>query len=132
MRVARAVGVRATVVTLWILAARYASRIEPGALQLLIIVTIFYFMLTNLGTRLAHQASAYSVFNRGERLPGQLLSEHFESEILHKTSSSSSSPPPSTPRTMYRNNNQDRHERLLEEMRADAIRARAKRRAQTR
>lgn len=49
-----------------------------------IIASLCWLMLTNLGTRRAGDASAYTIFNHGVALPGQLDAEDFDRELRHQ------------------------------------------------
>lgn len=68
----------------WYLTARLAASYEPAALQLLIASTLLYLIATNLGQRRQGEASAYSVFNNGVQLAGQLRAEQFDNEVRHR------------------------------------------------
>lgn len=68
----------------WGCCAAAAARVDPAALQLLIVLTIFLLIARNLGERRAGP-SAYSVFNRGcEPIMGQISAEQFDNEIRHR------------------------------------------------
>lgn len=68
----------------WGAGAYLSTRIDPGAVQLYVTLTIFILIARNLGQRQGG-LSAYSVFNHGcMPLLGQLRPEQFENEIRHR------------------------------------------------
>ena len=122
----------------WLLAAHLAARTEPAALQLLIVLTLLYLVATNLGRRLPGEASAYSVFNGGRTLPGQLRAEQFDNEVRHRDVNANSGYPdfveddydppfrsPDRPGEVLLA--PDRHERILAELRREALTMRDRR-----
>ncbi|KAK9800331.1 hypothetical protein WJX73_004053 [Symbiochloris irregularis] len=46
-----------------------------------VLLTITCLIFFNLGTRTAGEASAYSVFNNGRRLPGQLTADELDRQL---------------------------------------------------
>lgn len=70
--------------TAWVFGAYLALRFDPSALQLYVILTVFYLIFTNLGERRSG-LSAYSVFNRNcERIMGQPTAEQFDNEVRRR------------------------------------------------
>lgn len=68
----------------WVFGAYLALGFDPSALQLYVIVTVFYLIFTNLGERRSG-LSAYSVFNRNcERIMGQSTAEQFDNEVRRR------------------------------------------------
>lgn len=122
----------------WLITAHIAARVEPGALQLLIVVTLLYLVITNLGHRLPGEESAYSVFNGGRALPGQLRAEQFDNEVRHRDVNSNIHEYSDAPNSVetdeylqrpFRSPDRpgevllapDRHERILAELRREAL-----------
>lgn len=66
----------------WVILSRVAKHLGFGAP--FFIASLIWLMLTNLGERKPGESSAYTVFNQGRALPGQLRQEDFERELLHQ------------------------------------------------
>lgn len=111
---------------LWLALARAAARAEPAALQLLIVVTVLWAMTTRgLGSRRTGEASAYTVFNGGVALPGQLRAEQFDDEIRHRDVRQEAVDAAMVQSAVDRPGEvllaPDRHERVLAELRREAL-----------
>ena len=63
----------------WICMAPFAARSGVG--ELYVLGTIAALIFCNLGTRKEGEASAYSVFNNFERLPGQLTADELDRQV---------------------------------------------------
>ncbi|CAN8075940.1 unnamed protein product [Agarophyton chilense] len=76
--------IRILALIVWLGGAYIAVTFDIGALQLYIIATVFYIILTNLGERRIGP-SAYSVFNRNcEPIMGQLTAQQFDNEVRRR------------------------------------------------
>lgn len=70
------------ILSIWALGWLLSSYVEFASLYF--ILSLFYLIFSNLGTRKAGELSAYSVFNKGfGRLLGTLTAEQFDNEIRH-------------------------------------------------
>ncbi|KAL1524743.1 hypothetical protein AB1Y20_019626 [Prymnesium parvum] len=69
-------------IALWVIAGRGFKFAGFGAP--FFIASLIGLILLNLGTRREGEASAYTVFNEGNALPGQLRQEDLERELLHQ------------------------------------------------
>lgn len=63
----------------WILAAPLAAKFGVG--ELYVLGTIASLIFCNLGTRKEGEASAYSIFNEFQRLPGQLTADDLDRQV---------------------------------------------------
>ncbi|GAB4817998.1 hypothetical protein N2152v2_005044 [Parachlorella kessleri] len=63
----------------WAAGAKLASTLELGPLYM--VATVFVVIILNLGRRREGEASAYSIFNNHQRLPGQLTAEHMDEQL---------------------------------------------------
>lgn len=69
---------------MWIAGGGVLAKIDPAALQLYAIVTVFALLAANLGERRGGP-SAYSVFNKNcEPIMGQLQAAQFDNEVRHR------------------------------------------------
>lgn len=70
--------------SIWLCVAVIASRIDPAALQLFVVLTLFIAIARNLGER-RDGLSAYSVFNKDcKPILGQMSAEQFDNEMRHR------------------------------------------------
>ncbi|KAL3895980.1 MAG: hypothetical protein SGCHY_004368 [Lobulomycetales sp.] len=70
----------------WVYLVLQVLGIYIGFGELVLILSIFYLIYTNLGARSPGEKSAYSVFNEGvESIDGDLKGEDIDNEIRHKT-----------------------------------------------
>ena len=67
-------------VVLWFLLGRVASALDMGPVYLLLSIVLFIF--TNLGRRREGEASAYSIFNNFQTLPGQLTADQLDRQMV--------------------------------------------------
>ena len=67
-------------VVLWFLLGRVASALDMGPVYLLLSIVLFIF--TNLGRRREGEASAYSIFNDFQTLPGQLTADQLDRQMV--------------------------------------------------
>lgn len=63
----------------WVAGAKLSARWDLG--PVFVVTSIFALILLNLGKRREGEASAYSVFNQGRRLPGQLTAEDLDAQL---------------------------------------------------
>lgn len=69
---------------LWLVGAFLSVKFDVNALQLYLILTVFFLIFTNLGKRRTGP-SAYSVFNPNcQPILGQLSAEQFENEVRRR------------------------------------------------
>lgn len=104
----------------WLYSARLAVRTDPAMLQLLLVLTCFFLIASNLGRRLPGESSAYSVYNGGRSLPGQLRAEQFDDEV-RRGAGASDRPFRSPDRPGEPLLAGDRHARVLAELRREAL-----------
>lgn len=105
----------------WLYSARLAVRTDPAMLQLLLVMTCFVLIASNLGRRVAGESSAYSVYNGGRALPGQLRAEQFDDEVRHGAGGGGDRPFRSPDRPGEPLLAGDRHARVLAELRREAL-----------
>ncbi|QDZ25678.1 hypothetical protein A3770_18p81960 [Chloropicon primus] len=67
-------------VLVWFLLGRLASAYDLGAVYLLLSMVAFIFM--NLGKRREGEASAYTIFNNFQALPGQLTGDQLDRQMV--------------------------------------------------
>ena len=68
------------VLVAWFLFGRLASSQGLGSLYL--VLSVIAFIFTNLGKRREGEASAYTVFNNFQALPGQLTGDQLDRQMV--------------------------------------------------